>query len=54
MVAVIFRPAGGRTAIPAGHEAGKILMNNLATTPVLGGRVLLQPYQAVVLELERD
>jgi hypothetical protein len=29
-------------------------MNNLATSPVRGARLLLEPYQAVVLELTRD
>jgi len=51
MVALSFSPAGGRTALPAGNTAGRILMNNLATSPVQGARLVLQPYQAVVLEL---
>jgi oligo-1,6-glucosidase len=54
MVALSFSPAGGRTAVPAGYTAGKTLMNNLATSPVHGAELLLQPYQAIVLELEPD
>ncbi len=53
MVALSFSPAGGRTALPAGHAAGKILANNLVASPVQGTRVVLEPYQAVVLELTR-
>jgi oligo-1,6-glucosidase len=51
MVALSFSPAGGRTALPAGQAAGKILANNLATSPVKGAELVLGPYQAVVLEL---
>jgi hypothetical protein len=40
--------------LPAGHSAGRILMNNLTTSAVRGGEVLLAPYQAVVLELMDD
>ena len=49
MVALSFSPAGGRTAIPAGYHPGKILINNLAASPVKGTAVVLEPYQAVVL-----
>jgi hypothetical protein len=54
MVALSFSSAGGRTALPAGYAAGKTLMNNLATSPVEGAHLVLQPYQAVVLELKAD
>jgi oligo-1,6-glucosidase len=54
MVALSFSPAGGRTAIPSGYTAGKILMSNDAGSPVRGGELLLRPYQAVVLELRRE
>jgi oligo-1,6-glucosidase len=54
MVALSFSPAGGRTALPAGYAAGKILMNNFATSPVRGAQLVLEPYQAVVLELKAD
>jgi oligo-1,6-glucosidase len=53
MVALSFSQAGGRTALPAGQAAGKILANNLAISPVKGGELVLGPYQAVVLELTR-
>ena len=51
MVALSFSPTGGRTALPPGHGAGKILANNLAMSPVRGTELVLEPYQAVVLEL---
>jgi oligo-1,6-glucosidase len=51
MVALSFSPAGGRTDVPAGYAAGKVLINNCAESPVSGAELLLQPYQAVVLEL---
>jgi oligo-1,6-glucosidase len=54
LVALSFSPAGGRTAFPAGYTSGKILMNNLAASPMRGPRLVLEPYQAVVLELTRD
>jgi oligo-1,6-glucosidase len=53
MVALSFSQAGGRTALPAGQAAGKILANNLAASPVKGAELVLGPYQAVVLELIR-
>ena len=53
MVALSFSPAGGRTALPAGYAAGKLLMNNLATSPVQGSQLVLGPYQAVVLDLRK-
>jgi hypothetical protein len=31
-----------------------MLMNNLATSPVQGAQLVLEPYQAVVLELGDD
>jgi oligo-1,6-glucosidase len=53
MVALSFSPAGGRTALPAGQAAGRVLANNLATSPVKRTELVLGPYQAVVLELIR-
>jgi hypothetical protein len=52
MVALSFSPAGGRTALPAGYTAGRVLVNNLAALPVRGAQLVLAPYQAVVLELK--
>jgi oligo-1,6-glucosidase len=54
MVALSFGAAGGRTAVPAGYAAGKILMSNYAQSPVRGGELVLKPYQAVVLELKKN
>jgi oligo-1,6-glucosidase len=54
LVALSFSPTGGRTAVPAGYAVGKALANNLATSPVRGAELVLQPYQAVVLELMDD
>jgi oligo-1,6-glucosidase len=54
MVALSFSAAGGRTALPAGYSAGKILINNVAGSPVRGAQLVLEPYQAVVLELKKD
>jgi oligo-1,6-glucosidase len=54
MVALSFSTRGGRTALPAGYTSGKIVMNNQATSPLRGARLVLEPYQAVVLELTRD
>ncbi len=54
MVALSFSRTGGRTSLAAGYSAGKILMNNLAQSPVRGTELLLGPYQAVVLELKQE
>jgi oligo-1,6-glucosidase len=54
MVALSFSTRGGRTALPAGYTSGKILINNLSSSPLQGIRLELGPYQAVVLELTRD
>jgi len=51
MVALSFSPRGGRTAVPSGYTIGKTLINNSVASPVQGAQVVLQPYQAVVLEL---
>jgi oligo-1,6-glucosidase len=51
MVALSFGPAGGSTAVPSGYTPGKTLINNFAESPVRGRQLMLQPYQAVVLEL---
>ena len=53
LVALSFSQRGGRTAVPAGRTVRRALINNLATSPVQGGALVLQPYQAVVLELAR-
>jgi oligo-1,6-glucosidase len=52
MVALSFSRAGGRTRVPAGYTAGKVLMSNAAGSVIRGGEVVLRPYQAVVLELQ--
>jgi oligo-1,6-glucosidase len=54
LVALSFSPSGGRTALPAGYAPGKTLINNLASSPVRGAELVLEPYQAVVLELLGD
>jgi oligo-1,6-glucosidase len=54
MVALSFSPAGGRTGLPPGYAAGKILINNCAVSPLSGADLVLQPYQAVVLELKPE
>ena len=54
MVALSFSAAGGRTALPEGYTSGKVLMNNLAISPMQGRRLVLKPYQAVVLEMTKD
>jgi oligo-1,6-glucosidase len=53
MVALSFSMNGGRTGVPAGYTAGPTLINNLGGSPVNGGKLVLQPYQAVVLELKQ-
>jgi oligo-1,6-glucosidase len=52
MVALSFSETGGRTALPSGYTTGKVLMINIAGSPVRARQLVLQPYQAVVLELE--
>jgi oligo-1,6-glucosidase len=54
MIALSFSPAGGRTAVPSGYAAGKMLISNFAGSPVRGRELVLEPYQAVVLELRRE
>ena len=54
MVALSFSAAEGRTALPAGYTPGRMLMNNLETSPLQSAHLVLQPYQAVVLELEKN
>jgi oligo-1,6-glucosidase len=51
MVALSFSARGGRTALPLGYRVGKTLITNSVASPVQGAQVVLQPYQAVVLEL---
>jgi oligo-1,6-glucosidase len=52
MVALSFSRAGGHTHVPAGYSAGRTLINNLENSPVRGARLVLEPYQAVVVELK--
>jgi oligo-1,6-glucosidase len=54
MVALSFSAAGGGTALPTGYTPGRMLMNNLETSPLQSAHLALQPYQAVVLELEKN
>ena len=54
MVALSFSTTRGSTVLPAGYTTGKILINNLAGSPVPGGQLVLEPYQAVVLELKKE
>jgi oligo-1,6-glucosidase len=54
LVALSFSTKGGRTIIPDGFEAGAIQINNLEKSPVQGGDIVLEPYQAVVLELQKQ
>jgi oligo-1,6-glucosidase len=54
MVALSFSTRGRRTALPAGSAPGKTLINNFATSPIRGQQLVLEPYQAVVLELLDD
>ena len=54
MVALSFSPAGGRTALPPGYTGGKVLMSNLATSPLRQAELVFGPYRAVVLELTKD
>jgi oligo-1,6-glucosidase len=53
MVALSFSASGGRTALPPGYRAGRALINNLMRSPVRGTRLVLEPYQAVVVELKK-
>jgi len=53
MVALSFSQRGGRTPIPDGYSAGKVLISNLAASPVREAQLVLEPYQAVVLELQK-
>jgi oligo-1,6-glucosidase len=54
MVALSFSKAGGRTSLPAGYSAGKILISNLEGSPLHDAQLVLEPYQAVVLELQKN
>jgi hypothetical protein len=40
--------------VPAGYSAGRIVISNLAGSPLRGEQLLLEPYQAVVLELQKN
>jgi oligo-1,6-glucosidase len=52
LVALSFSKEGGRTRLPAGFIVAKTLINNLSVSPTQGQELVLQPYQAVVLELK--
>jgi oligo-1,6-glucosidase len=54
LVALSFSTAGGETPLPAGYAPGKTLINNRARSPVRGAKLILEPYQAVVIELMDD
>jgi oligo-1,6-glucosidase len=54
MVALSFSPSGGGTSLPVGYAPGKTLISNVASSPVRGAQLVLEPYQAVVLELLDD
>lgn len=51
LIALSFSTQGGRMTLPKGFEAGEIRINNLEKSPVQDGAIVLEPYQAVVLEL---
>ncbi len=53
LVALSFSTTGGRAAVPAGYTVGRTLINNLAASPVQGSTLVMQPYQAVVMELRK-
>jgi oligo-1,6-glucosidase len=53
MVALSFSTSGGRTAMPAGYTAGRILLNNVSASPLRVTGLVLAPYQAVVVELNK-
>jgi oligo-1,6-glucosidase len=54
LVALSFSPRGGRTALPSGYAPGRMLLTNVPGSPVRGAELVLQPYQAVILELRND
>jgi oligo-1,6-glucosidase len=54
MVALSFSPTGGRTTLPPGYSAGKVLIGNFGRSPLRGSELVLEPYQAVVFELLGD
>lgn len=53
LVAFSFGTQGGRTSIPKGFKVGEIRINNLEKSPVQSGEIVLEPHQAVVLELQK-
>jgi oligo-1,6-glucosidase len=54
LVALSFSPGGGRMTVPSGYTTGRTLISNLGESPIRGRQLLLQPYQAVVLELNPE
>ena len=53
LVLLSFSSKEVRTTLPAGYTGRRILINNLANEPVLVGPTVLEPYQAVVMELKK-
>ncbi|MFL5401342.1 MAG: glycoside hydrolase family 13 protein [Gemmatimonadales bacterium] len=53
MVALSFSNNGGRTAIPDGYRVRETLISNVASPPIQDRTLVLQPFEAVVLGLER-
>jgi len=52
--ALRFSTQGGGTGLPEGYTSGRVLISNLPNSPLQGTRLMLEPYQAVVLVLEKD
>ncbi len=51
LVALSFSTKGGSMALPDRFKDGKVRINNLMESPVRGNRLMLRPYQAVVLQV---
>jgi oligo-1,6-glucosidase len=54
LVALSFSQGAARMTIPSGYTIGRTLISNLEESPIRGRQLLLQPYQAVVLELNPE
>jgi len=54
MVALNFGSGVGHTSLPSGYKAGRILINNMGIAPVRVASLVLEPYQAFVLELKKE
>jgi hypothetical protein len=48
------QPSGRAGGVARGLRDRKILMNNLAESAVQGTQLVLEPYQAVILELRKN